>query len=370
MVWTTSRFRSSIGVAVALVVGGIWMGCETTESHAPARPAIRASATPTPIVLPGEPISVERWSIGGLQGDLITTATHRIYTTLPEGRLRNEVPRFAEESVTHYRKMVTMLCDDVEALPPPPEKLDTFLFGSRSDWETWTKRRLGRDAPLYLAIERGGYTYDAESVLFDIGRYDTLCMLAHEGWHQYTQSFFPHPLPVWLEEGLATFAEGHRFRRTDETPTFLPWRNLERFGQLRTASSRGRLIPLEDIFDFPPQAFVLRGEQALLTYYAQVWLLVHYLAEGGNGRYREGLCQLVSDAASGRVASRLYDAKKTAGRRGVRPSRAVADSFISTYFDHDTHAFKAGYTEFLEEVVSSGNGMHIWRGISPITASQ
>ena len=354
-------------MAIAACV--IQTSCETTNYATSARPASRANAVPTPIASSGAPMTTEPWSSGSLSGDLMTTSTHRIYTTLPEGQLRDAVPRFAEQSVAHYRQMVTRLCDGVEDLPPPPEKLDTFIFADRDDWVTWTRKRLGRDAGLYLAIERGGYTYDAESVLFDIGRYDTLCMLAHEGWHQYTQSFFPHPLPVWLEEGLATFAEGHRFRRSDQWPVFLPWRNLERFGQLRTSRKQGKLILLDDLLSFPPQAFVSRGEQSLLTYYSQVWLLVHYLVEGQNGKYTEGLCQLVSDAGHGRVASRLYDANKTAGRRGIRRSPAMADAFITTYFDEDTNAFKKGYLEFLEAVVASGNGMHIWRGDSPVATA-
>jgi hypothetical protein len=274
-----------------------------------------------------------------------------------------------ERAVAHYRLMVTGLCEGEALLPAPPEWLDTFLFADRSDWAAWTRKRLGRDAELYLAIERGGFTYDAESVLFDIGRYDTLCMLAHEGWHQYTQSFFPHPLPVWLEEGLATYAEGHRFRRTDQLPQFMPWRNLERFGQLRMSRNQGNLVPLDDLLNMPPQAFVSRGEQALLTYYAQVWLLVHYLVEGRDGEYRQGLCQLVRDAAYGRVASRLYDANKTAGRRGIRMSLEMADAFITAYFDQDAQRFKAGYSDFLDAVVASGNGMDVWRGDSPVTAN-
>ena len=355
-------------MGLAILLGTTFFGCETTEYRTEARPATRAPAEPASgSVAIGEAI-VEPWSFNGTDGELVTTSTHRLHLTIPSGRLRSELPTFMETALEHYRTMITSLTDDPEALPPPPERLNVFLFADRDDWADWTRKRLGRDARLYLSIERGGYTYDSESVLFDIGRFDTLCILAHEGWHQYTQSYFPHPLPVWIEEGLATFAEGHRFRRSDQKPVFMPWRNLERFGQLRMSRSRGRLIPIDDLLNQPPQTFVVKGEQQLLTYYAQVWLLMHYLAEGHGGKYRDGLAQLVKDAANGRIATRLYDANRTANRRGIRASPDMADAFIAAYFNEDVEAFKVGYTDFLEEVISSGNGMHIWRGNSPITA--
>ncbi len=349
---------------LTLTCATLCSGCEQ-EYRAVPRAATRAPAEPIPGT-DGEMV-VEPWIYGDIEGVLVTTSTHRLHMSIPEGRLRSEVPVFMQTVAAHYRTMVTSIGEEQVVLPPSPDRLDTFLFGNRDEWADWTKKRLGREAKIFLGIGRGGYTYDSESVLFDIGRYDTLCILAHEGWHQYTQSYFAHPLPAWLEEGLAAYAEGHRFRRSDKTPVFMPWRNLERFGQLRLSRSRGRLIPMDVLLNQPPQNFVQQGEQDLLTYYAQVWALVHYLVEGRDGRYAEGLSRLVQDAAMGRVATSLYDGQRNAGRRGIRRNRVVSDTFISTYFDEDVESFKKGYLDFIEEVVGSGNGMYVWRGISPIT---
>ena len=348
-----------------VVLSVVTLGCEQTYRASP-RPATRASVDPDRSeVAPGQPL-VEPWSFGDFEGELVTTSTHRLHLTLSEGRLRDEIPKFMETAAEHYRGMLFDEDDDAARLPTTPERMDVFLFGERNEWEGWTRWRLGRDAGLYLKIERGGYTIEGESVLFDIGRYDTLCLLAHEGWHQYTQSLFKHPLPSWLEEGLATYAEGHRFRRSDAQPVFMPWRNLERFGQLRQARSRGRLIPIEKIMDNQPQAFVADGERSLLTYYAQVWILMHYLVEGRDGKYRDGLVRLVRDAADGHIASSLIQAQRRAGRRGYGERNSLSHEFISTYFDKDVENFLAGYDEFLEEAISSGGGMYVWRGLSPV----
>ena len=318
---------------------------------------------------------------------MITTPTHLLHVTLPAGSTRDVLPIFTARALDHYRSMIplsdkplppdsaigerlgeagTTFVPDVGPLPAPTERMSTFVFDDRPQWAAWTQRRLGRSAGTYLAIERGGYTIDAESVLWDIGRYDTLCMLAHEGWHQYTQTVFRHPLPTFLEEGLAAYAEGHSFRRRDEEPRFMPWRNLERYGQLRGANYRGRLIDLDELVTRPPQAFVSSGERSLLTYYAQVWVLVHYLVEGADGRYLPGLRRLLRDASEGRIATSLYDADRSAGRRGRLLGPNAGRAIIATYFDRDYSRFKAGYEAFIKQLVARGNGTRIWQGRSPI----
>lgn len=351
---------SSAVVALAMAFGG----CQEPRSVQPAaRDGLRVADQQPEVGTGG--VTEEPWSFGGYDGELITTPTHLIHHTLPESRLRRALPEFTASTLDHYRSMITGPVG-AEPLPLPGERLSSYVFDTRPEWAAWTKWRLGRSANVYLAIERGGYTIDAESVLWDIGRYDTLCMLAHEGWHQYTQSVFRHPLPAFLEEGLATYAEGHRSARSNQPSRFIPWRNFERFGQLRGSNYRDRLIDLDEIVTQPPQAFVSRGERSLLTYYAQVWVLIHYLVEGQDGQYRDGLVRLLQDAAEGHIASSLYDADRSAARRGRLLGPNAGRAIIATYFDQDYGRFKAGYEAFIQRVVASGNGTRIWQGKSPL----
>src|SRR6185503_10436721 len=92
---------------------------------------------------------------------------------------------------------------------------------------------------------------------------DTLAIAAHEGWHQYTQETFKHQLPIWLEEGIATYMEGYRSSR-DAEPEFLPWANFERRDALRDAVRSKKLIGMDELLTRSPQSFLSHSKDSLL----------------------------------------------------------------------------------------------------------
>jgi hypothetical protein len=124
-----------------------------------------------------------------------------------------------------------------------------------------TRSLAGDQAETYLRIPRGGFALRGKGVYYDIGPRDTLSIAAHEGWHQYTQATFRHPLPLWLEEGIAAYFEGFRWDRTDRTlPVFLPWSNPQRFDTLREAVAADTLMPLRELLVSRPQDLLERTD--------------------------------------------------------------------------------------------------------------
>lgn len=326
-----------------------------------------AAALASPAAVAFEvPVTVDPWtweaSWGPVEGKVLSSQHYRVRTTKGDDTLPRQLVRFYEAALEHY-------ASEVVALPLPTKPLQTFVFATRDHWADFTKTRMGNDASIYLALGRGGYTIDGEAILYDLGRWDTLAIAAHEGWHQYTQSVFRHPLPIWLEEGLATFMEGHRWSRGDERPAFNPWRNYERFGELREAVRENELIDLDDLMAGIPQGFLKSGRSKLLTYYAQVWALTHYLNEGEGGRYHDALKQVLRDAAEGRLAGKVAASDRLpqgrGGRtRGLKVGRAVA----VVYFDADFDRFKSGYERFVADITRRGAGDLVWKGQSPVSA--
>lgn len=303
-------------------------------------------------------VSVEPWTFQGNQGAAYTSEHYRVLTTVDRAILTSRISRFAEASLARF-------VEAFPGLPQPREGLEVFVLESRPEWARFVAEVFGpAGLDRYSGIDRGGFTERGRSVLWDIGVQDTFAILAHEGWHQYEQISMREPLPAWIDEGLAVWAEGFRWDtyRPDE-PVFLPWANVERFDQLRRASDRAGLMPLEQLLTERPQQLIRTSAESTLTYYAQCWALVHYLLE--DPARREALERLLADAAAGRVRWRV------GGRFGERAARSAALRRTGTevwlvYFGEDLDAEGERFSAYLERVVAPGAKNRIVQGRSPV----
>ncbi len=351
----------------AIVLFTAVFGCATATSRpdVAASPALSASRgdtidedRPTDGVdrsgaITSVSVTRESWRFGDYEGQIITTPHYRLYTTLPPNRVLDRLPLFLERALAQYTTALAQL-------PAPRTRMETYLFGTRNQWEAKTRLMLPRQAAKFLTLGRGGYTTRGTSVLYYIGRSDTLAIAAHEGWHQYSQRTFGNQLPIWLEEGIATYMEGY-VSHPDGNPKFRPWANLERYHTLRNAVRAGRLIPLEELLQRSPQSFLDTGKNKLLIYYAQVWSLAHFIAEGEHGRYREGLQQVLLDAARGRLAAR-----RTSSSIRRSTNRRVGPWLLQEYLTSDLAAFEQQYLQFVRGIVKTGGRGHIVRGENPL----
>ena len=206
-------------------------------------------------------VTREPWTFADAQGFIISTPNYRIYTTIDDDRILIRLPVFLERALAHYTTAIT-------DLPLPTNRLETYLFRTRGQWQLKTQQLLPDQADMFANLGRGGFTTKGISVLYYIDWYgytrDTFAIAAHEGWHQYTQQTFKHQLPIWLEEGVATYMEG--YRTNDGEATFQPSANRERRDALRSAVRSGQLIPLKELLSRTPQGFLDSGKNRLLRY--------------------------------------------------------------------------------------------------------
>jgi len=303
-------------------------------------------------------VSEEDWTYAGRAGRIITTPHFRIHTTAARPLLLDRVPGFAEIALASYRTALG-------PLPEPGARLDTFLMNTRPQWESMTRRIAGPQAQTYLRIPRGGFALRGKGVYYDIGPRDTLSIAAHEGWHQYTQATFRYNLPLWLEEGIAAYFEGFRWDTSDRTlPIFLPWSNPQRFDALRKAQAQDRLMPLSVILNSRPQDLIEHTDGRVLTYYAQVWALTHFLNEGANPIYRDGLVRLLQDASAGRVHATIVEELGPRVARSIR-SRRVGDEIFRVYFNADIDAAQIEYARFIKAATLPGTRRNMTAGRSP-----
>lgn len=295
-------------------------------------------------------LSVEPWGFGDADGTVLRTRRYRVFTTSSRPILVERLPAFLEAALDHYQ---TSLTGNGPRLPEPPTKLDTYVMATRPQWATLTRTLMRDRAELYLRIQRGGFAAAGRGVYRDLGSLnDTLNLAAHEGWHQYTQLAFRGRLPIYLEEGIATYMEGFRWDdRRPELAVFLPWANLERFRTLRAAEAAGRLMPLDELVRSSPQSLIATDQDAALVWYAQVWALVHFLHEGDGGTHRAGLQRLLRDTAAGTSGTRRL------GRR--------SDPF-APYFGTDPMTLDPAYQAFVRRITAPGTQNAVTRGQSPL----
>lgn len=297
------------------------------------------------------------WTFEEQAGEAIHTRSYSIYTTEKSPIITDRLPGFMEAAVDAYTSLIT-------GLPRPTARMETFVMGSRPQWQRLTLYMMGERGKNLTWIERGGFAFGGRAFLFDIGAADTMSIASHEGWHQFTQRTFQEPLPVWLEEGIASYFEGHRWAGNDVT--FMPWFNIERFDRLREAAARGQLLGFDEVLRMTPDRLVTYPNEFAITYYAQLWALVHFLVEGDGGRYRPGLQTLLADAASGRMGQRL--AKATGGRAGmVLMGQRLTPVLVREYFGLEISELSERYGLFMRQLVVPGTRNAIVAGRSPIT---
>lgn len=303
------------------------------------------------------------WTFRGNPGFAYRTPNAIIRTTSTDRKILERLPPFVELSILHYQS-------DLVRLPHPAQTIETYFFANRSQWVMMTNTLLGERAAPYLAIERGGYSVNHIGVFFDLGPRDSFVISAHEGWHQYAHSTFAGPMPVWLDEGIACVVEGFRWdEQFPDHPRFMRWANTERFDQLRKAHSGQSLMPVHSLLTLRPQDLMAEGtrtgstQPAALTYYAQVWALIHFLREGEHGLYQSAFDQLLLDCASGTLTKRLsgQDLK-------LFNTRRTGAQTLLAYLPQGTtlRTLDEQYQRFIAGIVSIGGRDRVVAGLSPL----
>lgn len=303
------------------------------------------------------------WTFQGREGWILTTPSVELHTTVRDRRLLHRLPPFLELAHAHRMTAITPLIR-------PDEPLRTYVLASRLEWEALTRSLLRDNARPYLRIERGGYAVNGMGIFYDLGPRDTFVMAAHEGWHQLVQTAFVDPLPVWLDEGVAAYFEGFRWREAEpDSPEFLPWLNPQRFDQLRAAAAAGTLLSLDELVHNRPQDLLDtdRGGAAALNYYAQCWALVHFFMESESGARRAGLERLLQDAQAGRFINAVAQAGGEREATTLRTRRTGSGALGAYWPGESTADLDRAYQAFIARIVRTGGRDLALAGRSPIT---
>jgi hypothetical protein len=320
----------------AIALSLLATGCATTTA-----PAGDSASMAT---LSEQPLDSQAWQFGASQGVEIQTPHYRVFTTIRNGLYQHLIARILEAAHTRFEKIVPGTTVD--------GPMNCFVFGDRSTWEIYTKLKSGSNAQVYLQITAGGYAQQGIFAGYDIGRDQTLSVIAHEAWHQYSWFAFKDRLPSWLEEGLATQNEAIDWEGT--TPIFTPALNYRRFMALREAQRQNRLWSLNQITSTHAGRVIKLSQPEIDTYYAQLWSFVLFLEH--TPKYKADLTRLLQDATAGRLVSHL------AGK-GVSPleiaiysehwNKVAGPVYLADYFNADTPTIEREYRNFVRSFVDT-----------------
>lgn len=335
-------FHALLG-AFALAALGLAGGCSATHSLANAR-ALQAMAQ--------APLAAERWTFGDQSGSMIRTEHFRLFTTVQDSVYQHLLARVLEAS--HAR--MALLNPNTQATRLP-RQYDCYVFSTRGQWESYTRARAGSNAPIYLQISAGGYCQEGVFAGYDIGREQTLSVVSHEAWHQYSWFAFKDRLPSWLEEGLATQNEAIEWQSDGEgklQPVFRPELNWRRFSTLQHAVRNDRLWKLSELLSTHAGQVIKMPQGRIDTYYAQLWSLVLFLEQ--SPAYRPRLQSLLADASAGKLAQALAGTGVT--QRQIdnfteRWNTVAGPVYTQKYFNQDIGALEREYAAWAKEFTRS-----------------
>ena len=104
---------------------------------------------------------------------------YHIYTTIQNPLYERLMARMLESFVCSF----TQLNPETTVKGP----MDCYVFADRDAWELYTKLKAGLElAPVYRRTAAGGYCQEGVFAGYDIGREQTLSVLSHEAWHQFS----------------------------------------------------------------------------------------------------------------------------------------------------------------------------------------
>lgn len=290
---------------------------------------------------------VQVWDNGYGPGLIIHTKNYVVYTTLLEPLMLRQIPAFLESAYQAYQSQLPYAL--VKTQP-----LKVYLFKTRDQWEQFTRATAGRDAAVYLQIQRGAYTRNGMCVAYNIGRKQTFSVIGHEGWHQFNQQLFAYRLPSWLDEGIATLFETCRY--SEGRFLFEPGRNLQRLGSLKETILSKQFIPLEKLIVLNPGQ-VLNGHsqnEAVIAFYAQNYALVRFLREYNYGIRLRRYHALLLGGADGSWPVPNYLSLLAADRTRpltVRWNTEISPILFKYYFEPDIQSLETEYQNFCRKIV-------------------
>lgn len=278
------------------------------------------------------------WRFNDRRGHRVVTENFEVYTTVKEGTLLEAVPQVVEATYGYCRHLIP-------GARKPQDRMRVYIFGTRSDFEAFTRQFGEARAELLLKVRNGGYSERGVSVVEYVSHATTFPILTHEGFHQFLEVCVNRRVPAWLNEGLAVLCEGQRWGERGIL-RFDPLFNPVRSNALIDALQRKQTLPLPELLRMNAGHVVGGSSRRISTYYAQLWALLAFIQDDPKSEYALGLKRLLSVIADEDLETYAQAAFVSSGRTEYDFGEQVFRSFICD----DLERFEAEYEAFMREI--------------------
>ncbi len=288
-------------------------------------------------------------------GLIIRTYHYEIYTSLQDPLILQGLAVFLE---TAFRSYGQVFGQEIEV----KNRLAVYFFDNRQQWEEFTHHWTGAAAGTYLQIRAGAYYLDKACVAYHLGRKSNFAVLAHEGWHQFSDAVFAYRLPAWVDEGLATNFESYQWE--DGKVRFDPRRNGARLMDLQKALASGNRMSLAELLTMDAGRILSHdgmnsdGEThavpQITRYYAQLYALVRFLREDDYGRRLLAFRKMLNNGRLGKwpLSAELQAEAMQRTRNPSRQWNAITGSLIfQSYIASDPTALEKQYLSFCQKIL-------------------
>jgi hypothetical protein len=274
-------------------------GCNEQQATAPVNEYVAGPVDVKPTgelaeMLAKEPSveKVERWDNFYVDGLIITTEHYRIHSTLTDLIISRRLPVFLEALHREFRG-----ASGVRSLKAGPNPI--YIFETRQQWEMFSEGFTLDYWPYFKNIRNGAFYHNGACVAYNLGLQNTLSLLAHECWHQFSRRHFAYQLPAWVDEAMAMSVEG--FRYEGNMYSFSTSYNKMRVDGLKTAARQNYDMSFRELLGInPAQLFKDADPSRVNAYYSKLFAFIRFLREYGDKEYAPKLTQLLHDGYYGK----------------------------------------------------------------------
>ena len=180
-----------------------------------------------------------------------------------------------------------------QAVDSPP--ILVLAFPNHESLKPYLPLYHGQPSNLAAFFQRGA---DENLIVLSLPEPDTPYPDMEIIFHEYTHLLFRHNdqlWPLWLKEGMAEiYSTFSTAGQTARIATAIPY-------HLQTLRERG-LMPLAELFSVQHDSPQYNETERQGVFYAEAWLLTHFLMTGNNGIYRARFGQFTTLLRQGQLA--------------------------------------------------------------------